>query len=102
MAAASAIFLRCGENDLIVFKCMFKHTLVGVSQMVKTITIRDEVYRKLITIKRKGESFSELFERLAECQDSRQTLTKLRASIEFENKEEMLSELANKRAERRT
>ena len=70
--------------------------------MVKTITIRDEVYRKLITIKRKGESFSELFERLAECQDSRQTLTKLRASIEFENKEEMLSELANKRAERRT
>ena len=72
-----------------------------VTLMVKTITIRDEVYRKLITIKRKDESFSELFDRLAECQDSRETLTKLRASVEFENKEQMLSELSNLRAERR-
>jgi predicted CopG family antitoxin len=69
--------------------------------MVKTITIRDEVYRKLTAIKRKGESFSELFDRLAECQDSRETLTKLRATVEFENKEQMLSELSNLRAERR-
>lgn len=84
-----------------MFKCMFKHTLLGVIQMVKTITIRDEVYRKLRTIKRKDESFSELFDRLAECQDSRETLTKLRATVEFENKEEMLSELSNSRAERR-
>jgi len=70
--------------------------------MVKTITIRDEVYRKLIAIKHKGESFSELFDRLAEGQDSRQTLTRLRGSVEFENKEQMLSELSKKRAERRT
>ena len=71
--------------------------------MVKTITIRDEVYRKLVTIKRKGESFSELFDRLAECQDSRQILTKLRASVEFEKeeKEQILSEISKKRAERR-
>jgi predicted CopG family antitoxin len=69
--------------------------------MVKTITIRDEVYLKLITIKRKGESFSELFERLAECQDSRETLTKLRGTVEFKNKEQMLSEMSNFRAERR-
>ena len=69
--------------------------------MVKTITIRDEVYRKLMTVKRKGESFSELFDRLAECQDSREILTKLRASVDFENKEELLSEILKKRAERR-
>ena len=69
--------------------------------MVKTITIRDEVYRKLMTVKRKGESFSELFDRLAECQDSREILTKLRASVDFENKEELLSDISKKRAERR-
>jgi predicted CopG family antitoxin len=69
--------------------------------MVKTITIRDEVYRKLMTIKQKGESFSQLFDRLAECQDSRETLTKLRGTVEFENKEQMLSELLTYRAERR-
>lgn len=32
--------------------------------MVKTITIRDDVYRKLLAIKRSNESFSDLFERL--------------------------------------
>jgi len=32
--------------------------------LTKTMTIRDEVYRKLFTAKRKDESFSELFERL--------------------------------------
>ena len=71
--------------------------------MVKTITIRDEVYRKLLTVKRKGESFSELFDRLAENQDSRQILSKLRASVEFEReeKEQILSEISRKRAERR-
>jgi predicted CopG family antitoxin len=71
--------------------------------VVKTITIRDEVYRKLVTVKRKGESFSELFDRLAENQDSRQILTKLRASVEFEKeeKEQILSEISKKRAERR-
>jgi predicted CopG family antitoxin len=75
--------------------------LLGI-HLVKTITIRDEVYRKLTAIKRKGESFSELFDRLAECQDSRETLTKLRATVEFKNKEQMLSELSNLRAERRS
>ena len=71
--------------------------------MVKTITIRDEVYRKLIVIKREDESFSTLFERLADCQDSRQILIKLRASVEFEKeeKEQILSEISKKRSERR-
>lgn len=69
--------------------------------MVKTITIRDEVYRKLLTVKKKGESFSELFDRLAESRDPLETLTKLRASVEFRGKKEMLSEIYSSRTERR-
>jgi predicted CopG family antitoxin len=70
-------------------------------ELVKTITIRDEVYLKLLAIKREDESFSELFDRLAECQDSRRTLIKLRGSVEFRDKDKMLSELYSSRAERR-
>jgi len=69
--------------------------------MVKTITIRDEVYRKLLTVKRKDESFSELFERLAEKMDSREILEKLRGSVEFRDKEKMLAEIHSSRSERR-
>ena len=69
--------------------------------MVKTITIREEVYRKLLTIKKKDESFSELFDRLAEIKDPLETLSKLRASVEFRKKKEMLSEIYSSRAERR-
>jgi predicted CopG family antitoxin len=69
--------------------------------LVKTITIREEVYRKLLTIKKKDESFSELFDRLAEGKDPLETLSKLRASVEFRNKKEMLSEIYSSRAERR-
>ncbi|HLC00507.1 MAG TPA: antitoxin VapB family protein [Candidatus Bathyarchaeia archaeon] len=71
--------------------------------MVKTITIRDEIYRKLLSVKRKDESFSELFERLTECRDPMETLKRLRGSVEFADgeKEEMLAELRSKRAERR-
>ena len=69
--------------------------------MVKTITIREEVYRKLLTVKKKDESFSELFDRLAENKDPLETLSKLRASVEFRKKKEMLSEIYSSRVERR-
>ena len=69
--------------------------------MVKTITIREEVYRKLLTVKKKDESFSELFDRLVENKDPLETLLKLRASVEFRKKKEMLSEIYSSRAERR-
>lgn len=69
--------------------------------MVKTITIREEVYRKLLTIKKKDESFSELFDRLAESKNPLETLSKIRASVEFKKKKEMLSEIYSSRAERR-
>jgi len=72
-----------------------------VTFMVKTITIRDEVYKKLLTVKKKDESFSELFERLAETKDQTEILKKLRGSVEFKNKDEMLSEIYASRVERR-
>ena len=68
--------------------------------MVKTITIRDEVYGKLVMIKGKDESFSELFDRLVECSSSVETLKKLRGMVDFTDKETMLSELYLKRAEK--
>jgi len=72
-----------------------------VTFMVKTITIRDEVYKKLLTVKKKDESFSELFERLAETKDQTEILKKLRGSVKFKNKDEMLSEIYASRVERR-
>jgi len=69
--------------------------------LVKTITIREEVYRKLLTVKKKDESFSELFDRLAESKDPLETLSKLRASVEFREKKEMISKIYSSRAERR-
>ncbi len=69
--------------------------------MTKTISIRDEVYRKLLKIKREDESFSELFERLAEGMSPLETLKRLRGCVEFRDKEKMLSEIYAVRAERR-
>jgi len=69
--------------------------------LTKTISIRDEVYRKLLKVKRENESFSELFERLVEGVSSIETLTRLRGCVEFKDKEKMLSEIHTLRAERR-
>ena len=69
--------------------------------MVKTITIRDEVYGKLSKVKGEGESFSELLERLVEGADPTKTLMKLRGCVEFKNKKKILAEIGSLRAERR-
>ncbi len=69
--------------------------------MVKKIAIRDEVYGKLLAIKGENESFSELFERLVECNSPVDALKKIRATVEFTDKEAMLSELRSKKAEKR-
>ncbi len=69
--------------------------------MVKTITIREEVYKKLLAVKGKKESFSELFERLIEGMNPIETLKNLRGCVEFKNKEKILSEIYASRAERR-
>lgn len=73
--------------------------------MVKTITIKDDVYNKLKNQKRKDESFSDLFERLVEQNRYAgiDALKKLKGSIKFDKKEKekVLAEMASKRCERR-
>lgn len=79
-------------------KCMFKHT---TEYMVKTITIREDVYLKIKALKREGESFSDLLEELAENADPLETLRNLRGTMSFEEKEKILSEIYDRRKERR-
>ena len=69
--------------------------------MTKTMTIRDEVYKKLLSVKRKNESFSELFERLIDGVSPLEVLKKLRGCVEFRDKEKTLSEIEALRADRR-
>jgi len=65
----------------------------------KTITIKKSVYQKLLAMKNKDESFSELFERLSEKNIG--ILKKMRGTIEFDNKKMMIKEIYSKRQERR-
>ena len=54
--------------------------------MVKTITIKDEVFNRLSLQKGKDESFSDLFERLMDNQVSGTiALKSLRGSVEFDD-----------------
>lgn len=85
---------------------MFKYSLnIHIIQMVKTITIKDDVYNKLVAQKGKDESFSDLFERLVEkdLQSGINALKKLKGSIVFEEgvKKKILSDIALKRSEHR-
>ncbi len=66
----------------------------------KTITIKEEVYKLLLSIKGRDESFSNLFERLVKSRSNLEILKELRAS-KFEDKDALLKELREKRRERR-
>ena len=65
----------------------------------KTLTIKESVYKKLLLMKRKDESFSDLFERLSNS--NLEVLKKMRGCITYENKEDMLREINKKREEKR-
>ncbi len=70
--------------------------------MVKTITIRDEVYEKLASAKDSEESFSEFLNRLVEGTNALETLKKMRGTLNAPEKRKILQEIAHERAERRT
>ena len=69
--------------------------------MVKTITIKDSVYLKLLALKSE-ESFSDLIERLVE-ERSLDTIKKIRENMDLktEDKEIMLDAIYSKRTEKR-
>ncbi len=69
--------------------------------MSKTITIKTNVYLDLLDVKRKNESFSNLFERLIKPKNPADILKEIRGSVEFKNKDKMLSEIYLKRSEKR-
>ncbi len=65
----------------------------------KTLTIKESVYKKLLLIKRKNESFSDLFERLSKS--NIEILKKMRGYNTYEDKEKLLNEIYEKRKEKR-
>jgi len=69
--------------------------------VTKTLTIRDEVYERLLKIKREDESFSDLFMRLSEEENTLMLLERLRGSIDLPEADEIIEEIYQKRVERR-
>jgi predicted CopG family antitoxin len=67
----------------------------------KTITIREDVYKMLLSLKGTNESFSNFFERLVKSRSNIDKLKELRGTVEFRNKEALLKELLEKRKETR-
>jgi len=65
----------------------------------KTLTIKESIYKKLLIMKRKDESFSDLFERLSDS--NLEILKKMRGCNTYEDKEKMLKEIYEKRKEKR-
>jgi len=65
----------------------------------KTLTIKKNVYEKLLSIKKENESFSDLFERLSK--KNIVTLKKLRGCTEFKKKPMMIKDIYKKRDEKR-
>jgi len=98
-SGAEELRVSLGCRRICLSVCLNMNVLVN--SVVKTITIRDEVYKKLLSVKRENESFSELLEKLVEGADSVETLKKLRGCVEFKDKGRMVSEIYASRAERR-
>ncbi len=65
----------------------------------KTITIKEDIYKMLLSIKGTNESFSNFFERLVKSRSNIDKLRELSGSFELRNKEALLRELSKKREE---
>jgi len=65
----------------------------------KTITIREDIYNMLLSLKGANESFSNFFERLVRSRSNIDKLKELRGTVEFRNKEVLFKELLEKRKE---
>ncbi len=67
----------------------------------KTITIKQDVYKMLLSLKGTNESFSNFFERLVKSRSNVDKLRELRGSVVFKDKEALLRELSVKKRETR-
>lgn len=66
----------------------------------KTLTIKEDVYKKLAAIKRDDESFSDLLEKLSERNVA--VLRKLRGCMELKEKREMIKDIYKRRGKEDT
>ncbi len=66
----------------------------------KTLTIKEDVYNKLVALKEDSESFSDLLDKLSSCRNVA-LLKKMRGSVTFEDKAAMTREIREKRNEKR-
>jgi len=63
----------------------------------KTVTIKESVYNKLLQMKKKDESFSDLLDRLVNI--NIQVLRNIRGTQTYDDKDELLNEINQKRRE---
>lgn len=63
----------------------------------KTITIKEDVYRRLKRIKRDDESFSDLLTRLSKNVSPIDKLLEMAGSIDFEDADSLKEEIRKKR-----
>lgn len=77
-----------------MFMFMFTYITIMVS---KTITIKEDVYRRLKRIKRDGESFSDLLTRLSKNVSPIDKLLEMAGSIDFEDADGLKEDIRQKR-----
>ncbi|MBN2488295.1 MAG: antitoxin [Methanosarcinaceae archaeon] len=70
-----------------------------MTMTTKTITIREDVYRMLLSVKRNKESFSQLFERMVKSRSNLNKLKELHGAFEIGDKDLLLKEMSEKRKE---
>jgi len=69
--------------------------------MPKTIAIEKSAYDELMGFVKEDESFSDLLDRLIKSQNKKNLVLDLKGSVEFEDKENLLTEIKKKRQEER-
>ena len=87
--------MKCNILPKILNICLNINIIMGF----KTLTIKESVYRKLLLMKKENESFSDLFERMSNA--NLKVLRKMRGCNTYENKDEMLKDIYEKRKEKR-
>jgi len=63
----------------------------------KTVTIKESIYNKLLKMKKKDESFNDLLDRLVNI--NIQVLRNIRGTQTYDDKDELLNEINQKRRE---
>ena len=81
-------------------KYTHKHMFTCVIFMgTKTITIKEEVYNSLLSLKRKDESFSDLLDRLTRKENPLDLLEQMAGTVDFGDTKDLIDEIRSKRSD---